>query len=143
LECVDNVPFKGDSSHKTKLKGKKSFGSRMGPTFFHIQNITILGLLCSILEWDPKSFTKQNNENQITIEFYFWLWGFNFILKGNNVESEEDYKRKDEAKNNQQWGEDFAIANLLHIGEIIQYPKSKNLPTYNLENNQHYYVNMP
>jgi len=32
---------------------------------------------------------------------------------------------------------------LLHIGEIIQHPTSKDLPTYKLENDQHYYVDTP
>jgi hypothetical protein len=144
LECVDNVPFRGNSSHfhKTKLKGNKLFGLGLGPTLFHVQNNIILRLLCLILEWNPKSFTKQNNKNQRAIEFNFWLWGFSFTLKGNNVKIENNYKKKDEAENNQQWGEDFAIPNLLHIGKIVQYLASKDLPTYKPKNDQHYYVNM-
>ncbi len=34
----------------------------------------------------------------------------------NNAKSEEDYTTKEEAKNNQQWGEDFVIVELFHIG---------------------------
>jgi hypothetical protein len=143
LECV---PFRGGSPHfhKTKFKeGKNLFGLGVGPTLFHVQNKTILGLLCSILEWNLESFKKQNNENQRAIEFNFWLWGFSLTLKGNNVISEEDYKKKEEAENNQQWAEDFVITNLFHINEIAQYPTSKDLPTYKLKNDQCYYVDMP
>jgi hypothetical protein len=46
-----------------------------------------------------------------------WLWGFSLTWKGNNAKSEKSYKTNEEAKNNQQWGEDFAIVNVLHIGE--------------------------
>jgi hypothetical protein len=35
----------------------------------------------------------------------------------NNVRSEENYIIEEEIENNQQWGEDFAITKLLHIGE--------------------------
>jgi hypothetical protein len=37
----------------------------------------------------------------------------------------------------------FAIANLLHIGETIQHPTFKFSPTYRLENDRRYYVDMP
>jgi hypothetical protein len=33
----------------------------------------------------------------------------------NNVRSEEDYITKEEAKNAQQWGEEFVVVELLHI----------------------------
>jgi hypothetical protein len=33
--------------------------------------------------------------------------------------------------------------NLLHLGETIQHPTFKDLPTYMLENDQRYYVDMP
>jgi hypothetical protein len=39
--------------------------------------------------------------------------------------------------------EDYAIIELLHIGEIIQHPTSKDLPTYKSENDQCYHVDMP
>jgi hypothetical protein len=94
LECVNNVPFKGGSPHfhKTKLKdGKRSFGLKLGPTFFHVQNKTILGLLCSVLGWHLESFTKPNKGNRRAIELNAWLWGFSFTLKGNNVRIEKDY----------------------------------------------------
>jgi hypothetical protein len=61
LESVDNVPFRGGSYfHKTKFEeGKRLFGLGVGPTLSHVQNKTILRLLCSILGWDLESFTKQ------------------------------------------------------------------------------------
>jgi hypothetical protein len=58
----------------------------------------------------------------------------------NNAKIEEDYTTKEEGENNQQWGEDFAIAKLFHIGSTST---SKDLPTYMLENDQHYYVDTP
>jgi hypothetical protein len=61
------------------------------------------------------SFTKQRNQR--TIELNAWLWGFSLTLKDNNAKCEKDYKTNEEAfVNNQQWGEDFVIVNLLHIG---------------------------
>jgi hypothetical protein len=78
LECVNNVPFKGGSPHfhKTKLKeGKRLFGLKVGPTLSHVQNKTILGLLCLVLGWDLESFTKQNKGTQRAIELNAWLWG--------------------------------------------------------------------
>ncbi len=48
----------------------------------------------------------------------------------------------EEVENNQQWGEDSAVANLFHIGETIQHPTFKNLPIYRPENDQHSYVDM-
>ncbi len=39
------------------------------------------------------------------------------IININNVRSEENYTTKEETVNNQQWGEDFATAKLLHISE--------------------------
>jgi hypothetical protein len=49
-----------------------------------------------------------------------------------------NYTIEEEAKNNQQWGEDFVVMKFFHIGETIQH-----LPMYMLENDQHYYVDMP
>lgn len=48
LECVNNVPFKGCSSHfhKTKLKeGKRLFGLSVGPTPSHVQIKLYLGIM--------------------------------------------------------------------------------------------------
>lgn len=39
-----------------------------------------------------------------------------------NEKSEEDYTTKEEAENNQQWGEDFVVVELFHISETIQHP---------------------
>jgi hypothetical protein len=61
----------------------------------------------------------------------------------NNAKSEEDYTIEEETKNNQQRGENFVAAKLLHIGETIQHLTSENLPTYRPKNDQHYYVDMP
>jgi len=85
----------------------------------------------------------KNKENQRAIEFNAWLWGLNLTLKGNNAKSEEDYKTNEEVENNQQWGENFAVANLLHICETIQHLTFKDLSTYMLKNDQRYYVDMP
>jgi len=61
----------------------------------------------------------------------------------NNAKSEEDYTIEEEAKNSQQWGEDFAVAELFHISETIQHPTFKDLPTYMLKKDQCYYVDTP
>ncbi len=93
------------SFHKTKLKdGKRWFGFRVGPTFSHVQNKIILGLLCSVLGWHLESFTKQNKGNQREIELNAWLWGFSFTLKGSNVRIDEDYIKM---RNNVRIDEDY------------------------------------
>jgi hypothetical protein len=61
----------------------------------------------------------------------------------NNAKSEEDYTTEEEVENNQQWGEDFVVVELFHIGETIQHPTFKNLPMYMLKKDQCYYVNTP
>jgi hypothetical protein len=35
----------------------------------------------------------------------------------NNAKSEEDYTIEEKVENNQQWGEDFIVVELFHIGE--------------------------
>jgi hypothetical protein len=68
-----------------------------------------------------------------------------------NPRNEEDYTIEEEAKNNQQSGEESILAKLLHIAKIAQHPTFENLPedlpkdlpTYKLKNDQHYYVNTP
>jgi len=52
----------------------------------------------------------------------------------NNVGNEEDYITKEEAKNTQQWGEEFVVVELLHIVQTIQHPTFEDLPTYMLKN---------
>jgi hypothetical protein len=42
--------------------------------------------------------------------------------------------KMEEIENNQQWGEDYAIAKLLHISVTVQHSTSQDLPTYKLEN---------
>jgi hypothetical protein len=37
----------------------------------------------------------------------------------NDARSEKNYATKEEAESNQQWGEDFIVAKLLHIVETI------------------------
>jgi len=51
--------------------------------------------------------------------------------------------KMEEIENNQQWGEDYAIAKLLHIGVTVQHSTSQDLPTYKLENDRRYHVDMP
>ncbi len=61
----------------------------------------------------------------------------------NNARSEKDYTIEEETKNNQQWEEDFAVREFLHIGETIQHLTFEDLPMYMPKNDQRYYVDMP
>ncbi len=42
-----------------------------------------------------------------------------------------------------QWGEEFVVAELLHIAKTNQHPTFEHSPIYRLENDQCYYVDMP
>jgi len=65
------------------------------------------------------------------------------VVNIHNSKSEKNYTTKEETDNNQQWGEDYATAKLLHIGETVQHPTFEDLPTYRIENDQRYYVDTP
>jgi hypothetical protein len=67
---------------------------------------------------------------------------YTIVVNINNVRSEK-YTIKEETENNQHWGEDSTTTELFHIGEIVQHPTFEDLPTYKLENDQRYYVDMP
>jgi hypothetical protein len=41
---------------------------------------------------------------------------YTIVANINNVKNEEDCTTKEEVENNQQWGEDFVVAKLFHIG---------------------------
>jgi ribosomal protein S8E len=51
-----------------------------------------------------------------------------------NVGSEKDYRTKEEAKNNLQWGEESTTRKLLHIAKINQHPRFEDLPIYMSQN---------
>jgi len=63
-----------------------------------------------------------------------WPLEVHTITKVTNVENEEDYTTKEEAKNTQQWGEEFVVVELFHIIWIVQHPTFEDLPTYMLKN---------
>jgi hypothetical protein len=63
------------------------------------------------------------------------------IVNMSNVGNEKNYILKEEAENDPQWVEESIIVELFHISKTYQHPRSKDLPIYRSQNDQHYYVN--
>jgi len=68
--------------------------------------------------------------------------GLSLTMFGPNNVDEKDYTIVEEVENNQQSGEEFVVAKILHSVEIVQHPTFEDLPIYRLKIDQHYYVGM-
>lgn len=85
----------------------------------HKKKIKYGCITISIQPFSPKAMDGKTQPSKVYI-----------ATNMNNVRSEKDYTTQEEDQNNQQWGEEFVVAKLLHIAKTIQHPTSKNLPTY-------------
>jgi hypothetical protein len=71
-------------------------------------------------------------------------WPFDIYIGPsiNNEGSENDYTIHSKINDNKICGQEFIVAEFLHVAKTIQQIIIKDLPTSRLKNDQHYYLNM-